>query len=131
MVSGLPWKMEREPTEEAIRVATKTFVSKMHTYSDYRFREFFDPRYLKKHGLTDKDIAFEVVGEYRGIHNYFVADDNRTILCTLLRTVDGKGVKEVFLLRWVVYEGHLYVSPEKAPDAKTGIFTPWILRAKP
>jgi hypothetical protein len=30
----------------------------------------------------------------------------------------------------VVHEGHLYLSPEKAPDPKTGIFKPWILRTK-
>lgn len=131
MDSGLPWKLDREPTEETIRVATKTFVSKMGSYPDYRFREFFDPRYLKEHKLTDKDIAFEVVGGYRGLHNYVVADDNRTILCTLLRNMDGKEVRELFLLRWVYHDGCLYVSPGKAPDPKTGIFTPWILRTKP
>lgn len=32
------------------------------------------------------------------------------------------------ILRWVVYEGHFSLSPEKAPDPKTGIFKPWILR---
>lgn len=33
-------------------------------------------------------------------------------------------------MRCVVYEGHTYLSPEQAPDLKTGIFKPWILRAK-
>ena len=63
---------------------------------------------------------------YQGFHNIVVADDNRTTLCILLM----KEGKELFILRWVVYEGHLYISPEKAPDPKTGIFKPWILRTK-
>jgi hypothetical protein len=98
-------------------------------HGDLRFRDFFDPRYLKKHGLTDRDITFEVTADwpwYQGIHNIVVADDNRTALC-ILNTKDGK---ELFILRWVVYEGHLYISPENAPDPKTGIFKPWILRTK-
>jgi len=130
MESGLPHKLGQEPTEENIRVVTKMFSSKMRTYPDIRFREFFDPRYLKKRGLTDKDIAFEVAGD-RGIHDYTVADDNRTTLVTMDSTKDGKVVRELFLLRWVCSDGCLYVSPEKAPDEKTGIFTPWILRTKP
>lgn len=131
MESRLPWKLDREPTEETIRIATKTFVSDLNTHPQYRLREFFDPRYLKKHGLADKEIAFEVVGNYHGLHNYAVADDDRTILCTLERAVDGNVVRELFLFRWVYHDGCLYVSPEKAPDPKTGIFTPWILRTKP
>ena len=55
-----------------------------------------------------------------------MADDKQTALCIL----DTKEGKELFILRWVVYEGHLYISPEKAPDPKTGIFKPWILRTK-
>ena len=114
-----------ELTEDAILVASKSFFAKMQTYPDIRFREFFDPRYLKKHGLTDRDIAFEVARS-EGIHNIVVVDDNQTALCTL----DTKGGKELFILRWVVHEGHLYLSPEKGPDPKTGIFKPWILRTK-
>ena len=120
----------REPTEEDIRVMTKWFFSKMGTYPDHRFREFFDPRYLKKHGLTDQEIAFEVTG-HRGIRSIEVADDNRTVLCTMLTVKDSKEVREIFVIRWVIHDGCLYVSPEKAPDPKTGIFTPWILRTKP
>ena len=56
-----------------------------------------------------------------------MADDLRTVLFL----VDAKGGgRELIIVRWVVYEGHLYISPEKAPDPKTGIFTPWILRTK-
>ncbi|MDB5311565.1 MAG: sigE 18 [Gemmataceae bacterium] len=133
MASQLPEKVERvggEPTQEDILRLSKTFFSKMRTYPDIRFREFFDPRYLKKHGLTDRDIAFEVAGD-RGIYNIEVADDNRTVLCTVDTTKDSKVVREVILIRWVIHEGCLYVSPGKAPDPKTGIFTPWILRTKP
>jgi hypothetical protein len=126
----LPHKVQDgKPTEDGLLIGSKSFFAKMQTYPDIRFREFFDPRYLKKHGLTERDIAFEVIDKwpsYQGIHNIVVADDNQTALCIL----DTKGGKELFILRWVVYEGHLYISPEKAPDPKTGIFKPWILRAK-
>ena len=62
-----------------------------------------------------------------GIHNIEVADDNRTVLCTVDTTKDSKVVRENFVLRWVLHEGKLYLSPEKAPDPKTGIFKPWRL----
>jgi hypothetical protein len=126
----LPHKVQDgKPTGDGLVIASKSFFAKMQTYPDIRFREFFDPRYLKKHGLTERDIPFEVIDKwpsYQGIHNIVVADDNQTALCIL----DTKGGKELFILRWVVYEGHLYISPEKAPDPKTGIFKPWILRTK-
>src|SRR5438552_17586666 len=83
--SHLPAKVERvggEPTPEDVSIVSKKFFSKMLTYPDIRFREFFDPRYLKKHGLTDRDIAFEAVSG-GGIHNIVVADDNRTAICIL------------------------------------------------
>lgn len=127
----LPHKIhDGKVTEEDLLIASKTFLAKMHTYPDIRFREFFDPRYLKKHGLTEREIAFEVVEKwpaYQGIHNITVADDNQTVLCLL---DFGGGAREALILRWVAHEGHLYISPEKAPDPKTGIFTPWILRKK-
>jgi RNA polymerase sigma factor (sigma-70 family) len=125
--SGLPYEVAGgEPTEDALAVVTKAFFSKMRTYPDIRFREFFDPRYLKKHGLTDRDIAFEFADSV-GICNINVADDRRTVLVVLEQK---GGVREAFIMRCVVYEGHLYISPEKAPDPKTGIFAPWILRTK-
>jgi hypothetical protein len=127
----LPYKVhDGKPTEDGLLIASKSFFAKMQTYPDIRFREFFDPRYLKKHGLTERDIAFEVTDKwpwYQGIHNITVADDKQTVLVVL--DVKGGG-KEAFILRWVPYEGHLYISPEKAPNPKTGIFTPWILRTK-
>jgi hypothetical protein len=126
----LPFKVhDGKPTEDGLVIASKSFFAKMQTYPDIRFREFFDPRYLKKHGLTERDIAFEVTDKWpvnQGIHNIVAADDNQTALCIL----NIQGGKELFILRWVVYEGHLYISPEKAPDPKTGIFKPWILRTK-
>ncbi len=121
MVSGLP----SQATEDGA-VVVKSFFAKMPTYPDIRFREFFDPRYLKKHGLTDRDIAFEIA-DHQGIASLHVADDNQTVLVVL--EVKGGG-KEAFVMRCVVYEGHIYISPEKAPDPKTGIFKPWILRTK-
>jgi hypothetical protein len=42
-----------------VRTDLQSFFAKMPTYPDLRFREFFDPRYLKKLGLRDRDIAFE------------------------------------------------------------------------
>jgi hypothetical protein len=121
MESGLP----SQAVEDGAVVA-KSFFAKMPTYPDIRFREFFDPRYLKKHGLTDRDIAFEIA-DHQGIATLDVADDNLTVLVVL--EVKGGG-KEAFVMRCVVYEGHIYISPEKAPDPKTGIFKPWILRTK-
>ena len=125
-----PYKVVGEPDEEILLGESKLFMSRMPSgHGDLRFRDFFDPRYLKKHGLTDRDIAFEVINDwpwYQGLHNIVVGDDNRTVLCIVV-TKEGK---ELFILRWVVYEGHLYISPEKAPDPKTGIFKPWILRTK-
>jgi hypothetical protein len=50
-----------------------------------------------------------------------------TVLVVL--KVKGGG-KEAFVMRCVVHEGRIYISPEKAPDPKTGIFKPWILRTK-
>lgn len=126
---GLPIKVASEPNEDMLLADSKLFMSRMPSgHGDLRFRDLFDPRYLKKHGLADKDIAFEVIDStsFRGIHNIQVADDKQTVLCT----IDTKDGKELFILRWVVYEGHLYISPEKAPDPKTGIFKPWILRSK-
>jgi hypothetical protein len=124
----LPIKVTGEPTEDLLLEASMLFVSRMPptTHGDLRFRDFFDPRYLKKHGLTDRDIAFEFA-DNQGRDNIEVADDLRTVLC--ITDLKGGG-KEAIVLRWVLYEGHLYISPEKAPDPKTGIFKPWILRTK-
>jgi RNA polymerase sigma factor (sigma-70 family) len=121
MPSGLP----SEATEDG-SVVVKSFFASMPTYPDIRFREFFDPRFIKKHGLTDRDIAFEIAN-HQGIDSLHVADDNRTVLIVV--EIKGGG-REAFVMRCVVYEGHIYISPEKAPDPKTGIFKPWILRTK-
>jgi hypothetical protein len=126
----LPFRVvDGKVTRMDLLIASKSFFAKMQTYPDIRFREFFDPRYLKKHGLTERNVAFEVTDNWslnQGIHNIVVADDNQTAVCIL----DTKEGKELLVLRWVAHEGHLYISPEKAPDPQTGIFTPWILRTK-
>src|SRR5262249_10857288 len=70
-------------------------------------------------------IAYEIL-DHQGLDNYQVADDLRTVLFQV-QSRGGKE-KELVIVRWVVYAGHLYISPEKAPDPRTGIFTPWILR---
>jgi RNA polymerase sigma factor (sigma-70 family) len=121
MESGLPCQ-----ATEAGGVVVKSFFAQMPNYPQIRFREFFDPRYLKKHGLTDRDIAFEIV-DHVGIDSLDLPDDNYTVHVVL--NIKGGG-KEAFVMRCVVYEGHIYISPEKAPDPKTGIFKPWILRTK-
>jgi hypothetical protein len=111
---------------EGCIVVVKSFFASMPLHHERRLREYFDPRYLKKHGLTDRDIAFEDSGS-SSIHSLELADDNLTVLIVL--NVKG-GAYEAFVVRCVVYEGHVYISPEKAPDPKTGIFKPWILRTK-
>ena len=122
----LPHKVEGELTEESILVPSKAFIADLRQPGKSRFRDWIDPRYLKKHGLTDRDIAYEIL-DHQGLHNYHVADDLRTILFVVHAKGGGK---ELIIVRWVVYEGRLYISPEKAPDPKTGIFKPWILRTK-
>jgi hypothetical protein len=63
---------------EAGGVVVKSFFAQMPNYPNIRFREFFDPRYLKKHGLTDRDIAFEIA-DHVGIDSLDVPDDNYTV----------------------------------------------------
>jgi RNA polymerase sigma factor (sigma-70 family) len=122
----LPYKVEGEPAEMDVSVPSKAFIADICLPGRIRLRDLIDPRYLKKHGLTDRDIAYEIL-DHQGLDRYEVADDLRTVLFV----VESKGGgKELIILRWVVYEGHLYISPEKAPDPKTGIFKPWILRTK-
>jgi hypothetical protein len=124
----MPIKAAGELKKENLLEPSMLFISRMppSTHEDLRFRDFFDPRYLKKHGLTDRDIAFEFA-DNRGRDNIVVADDLQTVLCV---TDLGGGKKEAIILRWVVHEGHLYISPENGPDSKTGIFKPWILRTR-
>ena len=46
-----------EPTEEDLVRFAKTFCSRMRTQGDRNaFRDFFDPRYLAMHGLTDRAL---------------------------------------------------------------------------
>lgn len=123
----LPYEVVGEPTEESILVASKTFISDIRDPGKVRFRELIDPRYLKKYGLTDRDLIYEI-GDHVGLENYHVADDLRTVLF-VVQSKGGTG-RELIMIRWVVYEGHLYLLPEKAPDPVTGIFRPWILQAK-
>jgi hypothetical protein len=124
---GFPYKLTLELAREHLVVATKAFIVRTGgAMGSTRFRDYFDPRYLKKHGLTDRDIAFEIT-DHEMIGGTEVADDLQTVLVGV--TLRG-GKREEMILRWVVYEGCLYLSPEKAPDPKTGIFKPWILRKK-
>ncbi len=122
----LPQKIEGNVTPENIYVPSKAFIADICLPGKTRIRDLIDPRYLEKHGLTDRDIAYEIL-DHQGLNSYQVADDLRTILFQ----VNSKGGgKELIIVKWVVYEGRLYISPEKGPDPKTGIFKPWILRMK-
>ncbi len=125
--TGPSYKIVGEPTEEQILVASKTFIADIRDPGKVRFRELIDPRYLKKYGLTDRDLIYEI-GDHVGLENYHVADDLRTVLF-VVQSKGGTG-RELIIVRWVLYDGHLYLSPEKAPDPVTGIFRPWILQAK-
>src|SRR5256714_15178808 len=47
-----PAKVVGEPMEDFLLGESKLFMSRMPSgHGDVRFRDFFDPRYLKKHGL--------------------------------------------------------------------------------
>ncbi len=123
-----------EPNEDQVLAFTKTFLVAMRTHHGDRngnaIREYFDPHYLKKYHLLDRDLAVQMA-PIGNIWNYEVADDRRTILCLVeTQATPNAPVKEALLLRVAVHEGKLYVSPVKAPDPKTGSFTPWILRTK-
>lgn len=126
-------------TQNEMRVAAlakRVCVALMNHHGDNNanaLREFIDPGYLKKHGLTDGDlsVAMPAVG---GIFDIQVADDEQTVLC-IVRTgpVAKDPVKEVLVFRVSDTEGKggvRYLLPPKAPDSKTGVFTPWILRTK-
>src|SRR5262245_43879787 len=56
----LPFEVEGELTEESILVRSKAFIADSRNPGKIRFRELIDPRYLKKHGLTDRDLAYEI-----------------------------------------------------------------------
>jgi hypothetical protein len=133
-LSNLPFEEGREPNQDDYNVFTKTFLVGMRNHHGDKnanaLREFIDPRYLKKHGLTERDLSAEVLA-VGNIHNYLVADDKQTILC-LVETEENprQAVNETILLRVAVHEGKLYLSPVKAPDPTTGAFKLWILRTK-
>jgi hypothetical protein len=67
------------------------------------------------------------IANHQGIDSLHVADDKLIVIVIL--ELKGGG-REAFVIRCVVYEGHTNISPEKAPDPKTSIFKPWILRTK-
>jgi uncharacterized protein (TIGR03067 family) len=90
------------------------------------FREYLDPEYLKKHGLTDREFPIRTAPVVN-IFSIHVPDDPHTILCYVdMRT----GVREAILLRTVTRAGRLYLSPLSPPETGTRVVTPWILRAE-
>jgi len=67
------------------------------------------------------------VAWYQGIASLHVADDHQTVLVVL--DVKGGERKRSSFAGWFTKATYT-ISPEKAPDPKTGIFKPWILRTK-
>ncbi len=131
-VRGAP--PEKELDDDQIYVFTKVFLREMGRHHGDKngnaLREHIDPGYLKQHKLTDADLAVQIA-PVRNIYSYSIADDRRTVLCFVDTTADPKApLKEAIVLRLSVHEGKVYLLPAKAPDAKTGSFTPWILRTK-
>ncbi len=123
-----------EPTPDQLAMIAKSFCAEMRRHhgdgNANALRRYFDPQYLKKHNLTDRDLPAEMT-PVMNIHAIEVADDNRTVLCVVDTRSGGRtGPREVLLLRATVRERTLYLEPVKAPDPKTGRFTPWILRSK-
>ncbi len=118
----------QEPTESQVCALAKSFCVAMRKHhgekNAHSMREFFDPRYLEKHGFKDGEIKVQMA-PVSGIQNIQLADDNRSVLCHF-KTKAGQS--EVILLRTVVHKGNLYLSPLTPPDKTTKIFTPWILR---
>ncbi len=124
------------PTQREMRrdVILKTFMVTLRNHHGDKnanaLREFIDPRYLKEHGLTDRDLSISMpaVGS---LYTIAPADDDQTFLAIVSTEADPKmKVREAFLLRVSFIEGKHYITPLKAPDPKTGAFTPWILRTR-
>ncbi|WP_020472596.1 hypothetical protein [Zavarzinella formosa] len=54
--------------------------------------------------------------------------DGQTTLCIVdVEATPPKKIREALLLRVFVHEGKPHIAPQKAPNPKTGAFTPWIL----
>ena len=116
--------------EEGGPVVTKTFIvmlrERLSDEEAVKLREFIDPRYLKEHGLQEG--AFPIQRIVTGnIHSNHVSDDPTT---ALIVADTESGTKECFVFRLTVHEKKVYIAPLKAPDKKSGAFTPWILRVQ-
>src|SRR6266542_4023331 len=118
----------REPTEDDLHVFTKMFLVAMRNHHGDKnanaLRDFFDPRYLKEHGLTDCDLHAQMAA-VGNIRSYEIADDRRTILSFVETKEEPNAkepVKELILIRVSLRERRLPLVPPKAPDPKTGSF---------
>jgi len=141
--SGLPWAIgDREPDDTDLSAFAKDFCVEMRKYNGLsggdpkpdaaRLRKYFDPRFLEKHNLADDEFPVQMAPVFP-IYTMQIADDRKTILCVVGTKENASAkdlVKEGILLRVIVHEKKLYLSPEKGPDPKTKTFTPWILRMK-
>jgi hypothetical protein len=132
MSSHVPFVIgnREHPTETQQLAFAKGFCVAMRRLHDKEnlpaLRGYFDPRYLKQHGLLEGEFKVRMA-PVGGIHNIVLADDRHTILC-LVETGDGR--TEAILLRTVVEGEMLYLSPATSPDPRTKVLTPWILRTK-
>lgn len=97
-----------------------------------RLRKWFDPEFLKDHHLTEGELPIQMA-PVGNIYDLQVANDERTILCVVdvRGSADAKEpVKHALLLRVVLRDKTLYLSPAKGLDPKSKTFTPWILQMK-
>ncbi len=132
-----PLEIHGTQTEMRLLAMAKGFCVAMRNHHGDKnanaLREYIDPAYLKKHGLTDCDLSVPMLA-VGALWNIEIADDGRTILCIVQNEANAKvPINEVLLLRVSDYEGkggERYLLPSNAPDPKTGTFSPWILRSK-
>lgn len=117
----------KAPTATQRHVIAKSFLDAMRRHgsvtTDQLRNKYFAPSYLKKHGLTEKNVPVRMA-PVRTIYNIQVADDDRT----LVSFVKTEQAREVILFQTVVEEGNLYLLPLTDPDSESGEITPWILR---
>ena len=119
-----------EPTDTQLLAFAKRFCVAMRRQSEERPREslrtYIDPDYLAWHRRTEGEVSVETasVGD---IHNITLAEDRSTLLCE----VDtAAGTREAILLKVVLRQQRLYLTPLLPPDEQTGSITPWALRAQ-
>ena len=124
-----------EPTPPQLAVFAKSFCVAMRRYGGVgvrtgkaadAFRRFIDPRYLKAHGLAKGDLPIVTI-PVAGLRKIEVADDNRTMFATF---ETDSGTAEAVILRALLHDKCLWITPLAKPNETTGVFKPWILRTE-